>query len=115
MSAGDLGVSAFPVGENIFTWVGTIEGGKGTLYEGLSYKLSLRFPNDYPFKPPQVKFETTCFHPNVDQFGNICLDIFQVFMNLENKRAYTSVSNFSITCIFTALDLPSTNFCTMEA
>ncbi|KAF3433917.1 hypothetical protein FNV43_RR25020 [Rhamnella rubrinervis] len=77
MSAGDLGVSAFPEGENIFTWIGTIEGGKGTMYEGLSYKLSLRFPLDYPFKPPQVKFETMCFHPNVDQFGNICLDILQ--------------------------------------
>ncbi|KAJ7975082.1 Ubiquitin-conjugating enzyme, E2 [Quillaja saponaria] len=77
MSGGDLGVSAFPEGESIFTWIGTIEGGKGTLYEGLSYKLSLRFPLDYPFKPPQVKFETTCFHPNVDQFGNICLDILQ--------------------------------------
>ena len=78
MSSGDLGVSAFPEGESIFTWVGTIEGGKGTMYEGLSYKLSLRFPLDYPFKPPQVKFETMCFHPNVDQFGNICLDILQV-------------------------------------
>ncbi|XP_004496290.1 uncharacterized protein [Cicer arietinum] len=77
MSGGDLGVSAFPAGESIFTWIGTIEGGKGTLYEGLSYKLSLRFPMDYPFKPPQVKFETMCFHPNVDQFGNICLDILQ--------------------------------------
>ncbi|XP_061347088.1 uncharacterized protein LOC133292658 [Gastrolobium bilobum] len=77
MSGGDLGVSAFPDGESIFTWIGTIEGGKGTLYEGLSYKLSLRFPLDYPFKPPQVKFETMCFHPNVDQFGNICLDILQ--------------------------------------
>ena len=22
-----------------------------------------------------MKFETPCFHPNVDQFGNICLDI----------------------------------------
>ncbi|GLT93206.1 hypothetical protein SLE2022_110070 [Rubroshorea leprosula] len=77
MSGGDLGVSAFPEGESIFTWIGTIEGGKGTLYEGLSYKLSLRFPLDYPFKPPQVKFETMCFHPNVDQFGNICLDILQ--------------------------------------
>ncbi|KAI5399876.1 Ubiquitin-conjugating enzyme E2 20, variant 2 [Lathyrus oleraceus] len=77
MSGGDLGVSAFPVAESIFTWVGTIEGGKGTLYEGLSYKLSLRFPMDYPFKPPQVKFDTMCFHPNVDQFGNICLDILQ--------------------------------------
>ncbi|KAF5207612.1 Ubiquitin-conjugating enzyme e2 [Thalictrum thalictroides] len=77
MSGGDLGVSAFPESENIFSWVGTIEGGRGTPYEGLSYKLSLRFPLDYPFKPPQVKFETMCFHPNVDQYGNICLDILQ--------------------------------------
>ncbi|CAI9290088.1 unnamed protein product [Lactuca saligna] len=77
MMSGDLGVSAFPEGESIFTWIGTIEGGKGTMYEGLSYKLSLHFPIDYPFKPPQVKFETMCFHPNVDQFGNICLDILQ--------------------------------------
>lgn len=75
--SGDLGVSAFPEGESIFSWVGTIEGAKGTVYEGLSYKLSLRFPLEYPFKPPQVKFETLCFHPNVDQFGNICLDILQ--------------------------------------
>ncbi|KAF8397664.1 hypothetical protein HHK36_016585 [Tetracentron sinense] len=77
MSGGDLGVSAFPEGESIFSWIGTIEGSKGTMYEGLSYKLSLRFPMDYPFKPPQVKFETMCFHPNVDQYGNICLDILQ--------------------------------------
>ncbi|GFQ08193.1 ubiquitin-conjugating enzyme e2 19 [Phtheirospermum japonicum] len=77
MSGDNLGVSAFPEGDNIFTWVGTIEGSKGTMYEGLSYKLSLRFPLDYPFKPPQVKFETMCFHPNVDQYGNICLDILQ--------------------------------------
>ena len=76
--SGNIGVSAFPDGENIFSWVGTIQGGKGTPYEGLSYKLSLHFPSDYPFKPPQVKFETACFHPNVDQSGNICLDILQV-------------------------------------
>ena len=30
---------------------------------------------DYPFKAPSVRFETACFHPNVDQHGNICLDI----------------------------------------
>lgn len=105
MSGGDLGVSAFPDGESIFTWIGTIEGGKGTLYEGLSYKLSLRFPLDYPFKPPQVKFETMCFHPNVDQFGNICLDILQVFMSLKNKRACTRAT-FAITCVSNGLDLP---------
>lgn len=76
------GVSAFPEGENIFSWIGTIMGGKETPYDGLSYKLSLHFPLDYPFKPPQVKFETPCFHPNVDQYGHICLDILQVVCSL---------------------------------
>ncbi|KAG0501467.1 hypothetical protein HPP92_001539 [Vanilla planifolia] len=32
---------------------------------------------NYPFKPPKVKFENPCFHPNVDLCGNICLDILQ--------------------------------------
>ncbi|KAL3693418.1 hypothetical protein R1sor_007069 [Riccia sorocarpa] len=77
MTRGDPGISAFPDGDNILTWVGTINGSKGTVYEGMSYKLMLKFPTDYPFKPPQVKFETACFHPNVDQYGNICLDILQ--------------------------------------
>ncbi|EFJ20234.1 ubiquitin-conjugating enzyme 19, E2 [Selaginella moellendorffii] len=77
MTCGDPGISAFPDGDNIFTWIGTIKGGEATVYEGLSFKLSLRFPTDYPFKPPLVKFETSCFHPNVDQHGNICLDILQ--------------------------------------
>ena len=48
------------------------------MFEGTEYKMSLSFPNDYPFKPPKVKFETGCFHPNVDVYGNICLDILQV-------------------------------------
>ena len=30
------------------------------------------------YKAPTVKFVTPCFHPNVDQFGNICLDILKV-------------------------------------
>ncbi|KAF7833680.1 ubiquitin-conjugating enzyme E2 20-like [Senna tora] len=74
---GDSGISAFPEEDNIFNWKGTITGSKDTVFEGTEYKLSLSFPNDYPFKPPKVKFETTCFHPNVDLHGNICLDILQ--------------------------------------
>lgn len=45
------------------------------VYEGLSYRLSLEFPSSYPYTAPTVKFITTCFHPNVDLHGNICLDI----------------------------------------
>ncbi|CAA0833492.1 Ubiquitin-conjugating enzyme E2 19 [Striga hermonthica] len=74
---GDSGISAFPEEDNIFCWKGTIHGSKDTVFEGTEYKLSLSFPSDYPFKPPKVKFETACFHPNVDVYGNICLDILQ--------------------------------------
>lgn len=74
---GDPGISAFPDGDNIFSWKGTMTGSKDTAYEGMIYKLSLSFPTDYPFKPPKVKFATSCFHPIVDAFGNICLDILQ--------------------------------------
>eukprot|EP01120_Amphizonella_sp_Union-15-10_P012973 TRINITY_DN5920_c0_g3_i2.p1 TRINITY_DN5920_c0_g3~~TRINITY_DN5920_c0_g3_i2.p1 ORF type:complete len:167 (-),score=29.50 TRINITY_DN5920_c0_g3_i2:19-519(-) len=69
------GISAFPEGDNLFKWIGTIVGGQGTVYEGLVYKLGIEFPSNYPFQPPTVSFETPCFHPNVDQYGNICLDI----------------------------------------
>lgn len=77
MMSGGTEISAFPEEDNIFCWKGTITGSKDTVFEGTEYKLSLSFPNDYPFKPPKVKFETACFHPNVDVHGNICLDILQ--------------------------------------
>lgn len=75
MMSGDPTVSAFPDGDNLFHWVATIVGGKGTAYEGLKFKLSLTFPSRYPYTPPIVKFVTHCYHPNVDNHGNICLDI----------------------------------------
>jgi ubiquitin-conjugating enzyme E2 C len=77
MMGGDPGVSAFPEGDNIFHWVGTIAGSAGTAYEGTSYRLGLTFNAEYPYKPPKVRFDTPCFHPNVDAHGNICLDILQ--------------------------------------
>ena len=46
---------------------------RSQVYEGLTFKLLLKFPTSYPFEAPQVTFSTPCFHPNVDQYGNICL------------------------------------------
>ncbi|XP_072013893.1 ubiquitin-conjugating enzyme E2 C-like [Amphiura filiformis] len=75
MMSASPGISAFPEGDDIFKWVGTLEGAAGTVYEDLKYKISLHFPSKYPYSAPTVKFVTPIFHPNVDQRGNICLDI----------------------------------------
>lgn len=75
MTSASSGVSAFPEGENFFKWIGTITGPHDTVYSGQKYKLSLEFPNSYPYTAPVVKFLTPCFHPNVDLSGAICLDI----------------------------------------
>ncbi|KAJ2359281.1 Ubiquitin-conjugating enzyme E2 C [Coemansia erecta] len=75
MMAKPEGISAFPQPDNMLLWVGTIEGAEGTVYAGLKYKLALKFPADYPFTAPTITFDTPCWHPNVDDRGNICLDI----------------------------------------
>lgn len=69
------GISAFPENDDIFTWLASIQGVAGTPYEGLEYQLRITFPENYPYRPPQVLFVTPCFHPNVDEYGNLCLDI----------------------------------------
>ncbi|KAI9598980.1 cyclin-specific ubiquitin carrier protein E2-C [Syncephalis fuscata] len=75
MMANVEGITAFPIGDNLLSWAGTITGPAGTIYQGLVFKISMLFPTDYPFSAPMVRFESPCYHPNVDDNGNICLDI----------------------------------------
>ncbi|KAH9997545.1 ubiquitin-conjugating enzyme/RWD-like protein [Russula vinacea] len=79
MMSSSPGISAFPKSDaNLFEWIGTIEGPTGTYYGGMSFKISIHFPPNYPYVPPVIKFESPCFHPNVDiASGAICLDILQ--------------------------------------
>jgi ubiquitin-conjugating enzyme E2 D/E len=67
--------SAGPEGDNIYKWEGFIFGPVDSPYEGGVFKLSIEFPEDYPFRPPHVLFLTKVYHPNINSSGSICLDI----------------------------------------
>jgi len=58
-------------------WHAVIFGPEGTLWDGAILRLSLDFSEEFPNKPPTVRFLTPLFHPNVYADGAICLDVLQ--------------------------------------
>eukprot|EP00438_Fugacium_kawagutii_P036801 Skav208754 [mRNA] locus=scaffold1871:138027:150208:+ [translate_table: standard] len=69
------GVQASPVGDDLFNWSAIVLGPQDTAWEGGVWKLKMCFTEEYPEKPPSVRFENECFHPNVFPDGQICLDL----------------------------------------
>lgn len=78
------GFSAAPLlPSNLFHWRASVQGPPGSPYEGGTFVLDLRFPPDYPFKPPRVAFVTPLYHPNAraaapgepPSSGAVCLDV----------------------------------------
>ncbi|ESO04564.1 hypothetical protein HELRODRAFT_185559 [Helobdella robusta] len=60
---------------HIFEWEVALFGPPGTLYEGGYFKAIMRFPTDYPYSPPSVRFLCKMFHPNVYENGFVCISI----------------------------------------
>ena len=64
------------VNNDIRHWKGRIKGPIDTCYQGGIFDVDIIIPDDYPFKPPKMKFDTKIWHPNISSVtGAICLDI----------------------------------------
>lgn len=70
-----IGCSAGPKKKtNIFEWNAIMKGPNKSCYENGVFQLSISFPSDYPSSPPDIKFITKIYHPNISlEGGVICI------------------------------------------
>ena len=69
------GIQTNPIGGNLRYIEAIITGAKDTPYEDGVFIIHLYLPHEYPSEPPIVQFRTKIYHPNIDEKGNVCLDI----------------------------------------
>lgn len=67
--------SVSPNENNFLIWDFIMIGPPETFYEGGIFKGSIKFPNDYPNKAPQLIFKTRMHHPNIYDDGSVCISI----------------------------------------
>eukprot|EP01083_Nonionella_stella_P076009 206906_1 len=71
------GCSADLIDNNLFKWQVMMMGPDGSPYYGGLFCLTALFPDEYPFKPPFVQFDTKIYHCNIGCSGIISLNILQ--------------------------------------
>ncbi|AFZ79148.1 ubiquitin-conjugating enzyme E2, putative [Theileria equi strain WA] len=71
------GTRALPFSDNMMYCHAIINGSEGSIWECGTFHLIIKFSEDYPTKPPSVRFLSKMFHPNIYGDGKICLDILQ--------------------------------------
>jgi ubiquitin-protein ligase len=96
--------SAGPTDEkDISQWTATLMGPEKSPYAGGVFRLSINFPSDYPFRPPEIKFVTKVYHCNINDKGWICVDILK-----DNWSAALTVSKVLLS-ILSLLTEPNPN------
>mmetsp|Transcript_18614 Transcript_18614/g.35460 ORF Transcript_18614/g.35460 Transcript_18614/m.35460 type:complete len:160 (+) Transcript_18614:181-660(+) len=75
-AAEESDLTLIPDDTNIYRWTALLKGPLDTPFEGGCWQLNITVPESYPLVPPNVRFVTKIFHPNVHfKTGEICLDI----------------------------------------
>lgn len=80
----------------------TLIGPKDTPWEDCLMYGHVNLPDNYPFMPPEIKFTSTTFHPNIYSDGKVCLSILN---NTQDETGYFQQSELwspvlDIRCVF---------------
>ena len=63
------------IDDNIYRWKLIIAGQSDTLYSGAFMPAELNFPEEFPNRPPSMRFLCPMYHPNIGSDGNVCISI----------------------------------------
>ncbi|KAJ2500961.1 hypothetical protein GGH96_002278 [Coemansia sp. RSA 1972] len=75
------GIVCTPQHESLTRYEAQIDGPPDTPYTNGRFLLDVVLPPRYPLEPPSIKFRTRVYHPNIDDFGNICLEVLKTGKN----------------------------------
>ncbi|KAJ1732639.1 Ubiquitin-conjugating enzyme 13 [Coemansia biformis] len=76
--------------DNVFEWTVTMFGPPDTYYEGGMFKAVMKFPTNYPYEPPTLRFTSKVWHPNVYDDGRVCISI--LHSPSEDPMGYEDIS-----------------------
>jgi ubiquitin-conjugating enzyme (huntingtin interacting protein 2) len=72
-------------GDDLSHLKASFPGPPDTPYEGGTYVVDIKIPQEYPFRPPVMKFETKLWHPNVSSVTvRESFDMFVLTVPVEN-------------------------------
>jgi ubiquitin-conjugating enzyme E2 D/E len=57
------------ISDDLFDWIVTLDGPTGTPFAGGKFKVHIDCRKEYPFKRPDITFETKIYSPNVTEDG----------------------------------------------
>ena len=67
--------SIAPDENNFFKWNFKLIGPPDTIFDGGIFEGIISFSNEYPNRPPIVKFTDNFYHPNIYKNGTVCISI----------------------------------------
>uniref|UniRef100_A0A5F8GSB4 Ubiquitin conjugating enzyme E2 L6 n=1 Tax=Monodelphis domestica TaxID=13616 RepID=A0A5F8GSB4_MONDO len=72
-------------GSNVLIWNATLLPDLEP-YNLRAFRFRITFPRNYPYKPPQLNFVTSIYHPQVTENGEVCLPSLH-----SNWKAHTTI------------------------